>query len=232
MALGWRSPRARRLAFWIVLAIFLYVRCAPRPSFLPLATRISGPEPAKASAVVVLLHGRGGGLRSAERMAGQLRDAGLPTDASIVLVEAPYSTWFGHQWGDRRETQATSRARIRARLDELLGAAPLPRGRVVVAGFSQGAGMAIDLAVDESRIGRLASFSPCSSWLRGELPKHDVRVFLAHGRGDAICPVEESRSLAKVLDAAKRPATYVEFDGGHHIPMDVAKRFVAFVMEP
>lgn len=103
---------------------------------------------------------------------------------------------------------------------------------MIVAGFSQGAGVAIDLAVEEPRLGRLASFSPCYSWLRGALPERDVRVFLAHGKADAVCPVEESRSLARVLDAAGRPPTYVEFEGGHEIPREVARRFVAFVTQP
>jgi hypothetical protein len=52
---------------------------------------------------------------------------------------------------------------------------------VVLAGFSQGAGVAIDTAV------------------------------------------EESRSLARVLDEAHRPAQYVEFDGPHTIPMVVVR---------
>ena len=47
-------------------------------------------------------------------------------------------------------------------------------------------------------IGAVASFSPCLSMLRGELPKREhLRILLAHGSHDERCPVEESRSLAR-----------------------------------
>ncbi len=117
----------------------------------------------------------------------------LHGNVAVVLVEGPYHTWFGHQWGDTGEQQASSRQRLRALLRELLGDAGPPPERVVIAGFSQGAGVAIDVAVEEPRFGGLASLSPCHSMLRGELPKRgDLRVLLAHGAADAVCPVEES----------------------------------------
>lgn len=150
-----------------------------------------------------------------------------------MLVEAPYATAFGHQWGRTPEEQATSRARLRARLAELLGDAGPPRARVILAGFSQGAGMAIDTAIEEPRVGAVASFSPCLSWLRGELPKKsDLRVLLAHGTSDATCPVEESRSLARVLEAAGKAAQYIEFDGGHTVPPQVVRALAAFATAP
>jgi len=161
----------------------------------------------------------------------QLRAAGLPADVAIVRMEAPYSTGFGHQWGDTREDQATSRARLRARLRELLGDSDLPRARVVIAGFSQGAGVAIDMAVEEPRIGAVASFSPCYSSLRGELPKKsDLRILLVHGTSDAVCPVEESRSLARALEAAHVPARYIEFDGAHTVPPEAVRALVELTM--
>ena len=62
-----------------------------------------------------------------------------------------------------------------------------------------------------------------------ELPKRDdLRILLAHGNEDAHCPVEESRSLARVLEAAHKPAQTIEFDGGHVIPPEVVKKLAAF----
>jgi predicted esterase len=69
--------------------------------------------------------------------------------------------------------------------------------------------------------------------LRDELPKRgDLRVLLAHGKTDAVCPVEQSRSLARMLDEAHAPARYVEFEGGHTIPMEVVRALVAFATPP
>ena len=224
---------ARRAGLGLVLAVVLYWRCAPRPEFLPLATLVDGPSPAQAAGVLIFLHGYGGDNRRAARIATPLRQAGLPPDVSIVFIEAPFSTGLGHSWGFTRDEQAISRARIRALLRDLLAGSRAPRARVVVAGFSQGAGVAIDTAIEEPRIGAFASLSPCQSWLRGELPKHrDLRVLLAYGTHDTRCPIEESRSLARVLDEAHEPARYIEFDGGHTIPPEVVRALADLVMAP
>jgi dienelactone hydrolase len=51
-------------------------------------------------------------------------------------------------------------------LKDLLGDGGPAQDRVVIAGFSQGTGVAIDTAVEEPRVGGVASFSPCLSVLR------------------------------------------------------------------
>ncbi len=227
------SRRVLRAAVAVTVAALLTWRLAVRPAFLPLATRVDGPPPADAAGVVVFLHGKGGGLRTGELMVRALREVGLPGNVAIVLVEGPYHTWFGHQWGDTAQQQARSRQRLRGLLDELIGDRGPPRERVVIAGFSQGAGVAIDMAVEEPRFGGVASVSPCHSVLRGELPKRvALRVLLAHGAADAVCPVEESRSLARTLEEAHRPARYLEFDGPHTVPMEVVRALATFTTAP
>jgi predicted esterase len=99
---------------------------------------------------------------------------------------------------------------------------------VVIAGFSQGATLALDTAAEEPRIGAVASFSPCYSENRGQLPSRDLRFLLAHGTRDPDCPVEESRSLAKVLRSVNKPVRYIEFDGKHEMPSEVIEALVEF----
>jgi len=212
----------------VAVALTAYLRLWPRAASLPLETGIDGPAPATASAVLVLLHGRGGSSARNARLVQRLRDAGLPAEVSIVTLEGPFPTPFGHAWGDDANQQAVSRARVRARLAELLGS----HGRVVLAGFSQGAGVAGDLAVEEPRVAALASFSPCGFWLRGQLPKRTgLRVLLAHGTRDSVCPVDESRSLASALKGAQLPVQYLEFDGEHVIPAEAVRALVALVTD-
>ena len=218
----WRLAMGVGLVGWVIVY-------GPQPAFLPLASEVDGPPLARATRVLVFLHGRGSSIRQTRPLLRRLRNAGLAADVSIVLFQAPGSTGFGHSWGDGAADQASSRARVRKRLHELLAESGSTHARVVVAGFSQGAGLAIDLAVEEPRISALASLSPCSSWLRGKLPERkDLRVMLAHGSQDERCRVEESRSLRRVLEHAKRDARYVEFDGGHVVPNQVVSALAAF----
>ncbi|HEX2670941.1 MAG TPA: dienelactone hydrolase family protein [Polyangiaceae bacterium] len=229
------GPFSRRTASYVLAAIAVtltaFMRLCPRPASLPLETAVDGPAPAAAAGVLVLLHGRGGNIARSSELVKRLRQAGLPADVSVVLLEGPFPTNFGHAWGNDAAQQATSRARVRARLGELLGAhGPSPE-RVVLAGFSQGAGIAGDIVTEEPRIGALASFSPCGFWLRAQLPKRkSLRVLLAHGSRDDVCPVNESRSLATVLKGAQVPVQYLEFDGGHTVPAEVVRALVAFTI--
>lgn len=228
----WLGRWAWRGVVALAASALLYTSFSPRSPHLPLATSIDGPAPARAAGLLVYLHGRGGGLGRAERIATRLRDAGLPPDVTIVLLEGPFWSGFGHAWGTTAEEQATSRSRVRSRLKELLGDGGPRRERVIIAGFSQGAGLALDTAVEEPRIGAVASFSPCLSMLRGGLPKRDLRILLAHGAHDEQCPVEESRTLARVLESADKPARYIEFNGGHIVPAEVVRALAAFATVP
>lgn len=201
-------------------------RGVDRPEPLPLLEAVDGPGPDAASAAVVYLHGLGRTLRQGEDLARRLRAAGLPSSVAVISLEGPYSARRGQHWGGTAEAQARSRTRIREALRPWLERSPpLP---VTLVGFSQGAGVAADLAVEEPRITALAAFAPCFMWLRGELPgRKGLRVLLAHGARDERCPPSESRTLAPVLERAGVPVRYLEFDGGHVVPDEVVAALVA-----
>ena len=232
-----RSRVLRRritIAMLLLVAVALVVhRNWKRPRAKPLATWIDGPSPASAAGVLFVFHGRGGGIGwRMQALVRSLRDAGLRADVSVVLVEGPFSTWIGNSWGDGPADFAESRARVRSRMHELLGD-HATAAWVVVAGFSQGAAIAADVAVEEPTVDAMASFSPCFMMLRAELPKHQgLRVLLAHGTRDGVCPIEESRSLAKVLEAAHVPVQYLEFDGGHEVPPEVVRALSTLATPP
>ena len=208
-----------------VLGILSYCQFAPRPERFGLAMLVDGPAPSEAAGVVVFLHGLGRGLAQGEEVVRRLRSAGLTRDVSIVIVRAPYRFGIiGFSWGDTPEERARSRVRLRSMLSGLHA-----QGRVTIAGFSQGATLALDTAADEPRIDAVASFSPCYSEKRGQLPSRSLRFLLAHGTRDARCPVEESRSLAKILASMNKPVRYIEFDGEHEMPREVIEALVTLV---
>ena len=224
-----RRPRAIAQVALVLggLGILVYGDLAPRPERFELATIIDGPAPADAPGVVVFLHGIGQGFAQGDDVARRLRSAGLTSRVSIVIVRAPYRFGlFGYSWGDTPEERARSRARLRSMLGSLH---VHDRVAITIAGFSQGASLALDTAAEEPRIDAVASFSPCYSENRGQLPSRSLRFLLAHGTRDPSCPVEESRSLAKVLEAVHRPVRYIEFDGKHEMPTEVIEALAAFV---
>jgi len=206
------------------IAILLYWLWAPRSEALGLATIVDGPAPADAAQVIVFLHGYGAGFKQGEEVARELRSAGLPGDVSVVLVQGPYrSGFFDYSWGRNSAEGAQSRARVRSLIADLHA-----QHGIVLVGFSQGAAVALDIAAEEPRIAAVASFSPCSIRSREQLADRDLRFLLAHGTRDGVCPVDRSRSLAKLLESAKKSVRYIEFDGGHEISHEAIKALAAF----
>ena len=116
-----------------------------------------------------------------------------------------------------------------------------PRLPLVVAGFSQGAMLALDcvfqdppLSVDALALwsaSRLAftEWAPALHRLRG------VRVELLHGRADANLGIAASQSLRDALVGAGAEVHWSAFDGGHDIPLRAwvaLRRLVRVVAAP
>lgn len=96
---------------------------------------------------------------------------------------------------------------------------------LVVAGFSQGAMLALDCVFQSPPLGvdalalwsasrlAFAEWQPALHRLRG------VRVELLHGRSDANFAVAAGRSLHDALAAEGADVRWSTFDGGHEIPL-------------
>jgi phospholipase/carboxylesterase len=108
---------------------------------------------------------------------------------------------------------------------------------LVVAGFSQGAMVAAELlrqgilegepipaatvllsgALIAERWWREASETPTDRAVAGSAP----RVFIAHGREDAMLPFGDGEALREVLSGAGFSVTWHPFTGGHAIPQEI-----------
>jgi len=116
-----------------------------------------------------------------------------------------------------------ARAAVRAAAHDLRERAPgLP---LVVAGFSQGAMLALDCVFQSPplEVDALALWSASrlafSEWMPALHRLRGMRVELLHGRGDANLDVAAGRSLHDALAAAGADARWTAFDGGHEIPL-------------
>ena len=98
--------------------------------------------------------------------------------------------------------------------------------RIVVEGFSDGASYALGLGLANGDLfRRTVAFSP------GGVPRSDspdigkTEFFISHGRQDPILHIDQaSRILVPQLRGVGYTVEYVEFDGGHLVPAEIAAR--------
>jgi phospholipase/carboxylesterase len=97
--------------------------------------------------------------------------------------------------------------------------------RVYIGGFSQGAMLAVNVALAEApAVDKVFALS--GVMLADSLPALDRArarppVFVAHGKDDQVLPFSAGRRLQERLSAAGFPVAFHAFDGGHEIPASI-----------
>ena len=64
------------------------------------------------------------------------------------------------------------------------------------------------------------------------LLRDSPRVFIAHGTGDQVLPIENSRSLVPALRGLGLSVEFLEFAGGHTVTYDVARAALTWFVSP
>jgi len=226
-----------------------------------LTTRIVGDETAPLT--VVLLHGFGAPgddlvARADIINSAAAEDRGL-APARFVFPEAPLE--LGGLYGDsrawwlldlarleeelRRGTPRdrrdevppglpTAREQLGRFLDQLAARFGVTRERLVLGGFSQGAMLALDVALHRPEVP--AALILMSGTLVAEaewqprLPMlANVPVLMSHGRADMLLPFASAELLRDRLRAAGARVEWHEFVGGHEIPSIVLAAAGAFL---
>ena len=193
--------------------------------------------------MVVMIHGRGADMNDLADLAPMLDAAG---GCRFVFPNAPKPfepypgmamgwTWF-EGWPPAHESVVESRAEMLRFFEEITRKYPTPEGKLVIAGFSQGALMSLDsgLRTDLKLAGII-----CMS---GGLYEHDLPdlrtrvglpVLIAHGSADDVVPVNYARRARRVLEDAGLVVEYHEYPMGHQVAMEeaeVVKGFLARVL--
>jgi len=184
---------------------------------LPPAT--AGPPPAVAPAALVLVHGRGASAESILGLGAEVV-GGDPSRRRVALLapRASGHTWYPHGFLAPLEDNEPFLSSGLAALGDLivdLGADGVPPERVVVAGFSQGACLALEFAArNPRRYGGVAGLTggligppdtPRSVSSPGSGSLAGTPVFLGAGDPDPHVPwarVEESAEVLRRLGAA------------------------------
>jgi len=227
---------------------------ALRPERRPLRTleviRL-GPlrEGDKGGALVVLLHGwgaRGDDLAPLARALERPRTRFLVPAAPLSRPGGGRAWWQldasrrpAQVWTDELPQHhepnaevAAARGAVQALLrDSRQRCAP---DSIAIAGFSQGAMLALDIALAaDPPVDRAAALSgvlladslPALHQKKGSPPA----VFVAHGRRDPVLPFAGGASIEKVLAPYGHHVSFFPFDGGHEIPEAVVGRLGEFL---
>src|SRR5688572_25250391 len=123
------------------------------------AVLYAGSERAKAAAAVVLIHGRGG---SAEDILGLGQEIAVP-DLALVAPKAAGNTWYPYSFLaslEQNEPFLSSALEILRAVVQSCVDSGIPRDRIVLLGFSQGACLATEfVARHADHYGGLIAFT-------------------------------------------------------------------------
>lgn len=208
------------------------------PACLRLPAR-SGRPPRR---LVVVLHGVGADKHDLEPVGAALA-AAFPDDEVLLPDghEELDASALGRQWFSRvgitdenRPARVGAAARdVAAWIDGELRARGLPRGALVVVGFSQGAIVGMDLALrldpPPAAVVAIAGRFAVEAAALPATPRA-TRVLLLHGADDAIIPAAASEEAEAALRPRVATLQRLVFDGlGHGIDgrmLDAATRFL------
>lgn len=175
--------------------------------------------------LLVLLHGHGGNENNLSQVAAE-----VPPHWIVVSLRAPFEISPGrYKWYTvdsaatprtiNLEEEASSRTAILNLIEQLSRTHSVDLNKVVLAGFSQGAIMALNCALSAPQI--VAAAAVFSGRFLPEIRPQihpaakRLRVLLAHGREDKILPIQFARENRALLKELGIDAHYEEDDTGH-----------------
>jgi phospholipase/carboxylesterase len=194
---------------------------------------------------IVLFHGYGADAADLAPLAFEL---GLARPARWIFPDAPLGLdWGGRAWfpidTSRFETGRpldwadavppgldATREAARSFLEELA----VPWKDLILGGFSQGAMLAVDLALraPENPRGLVVlsgNLICCDEWTPLAPKRKGLPFFQSHGVGDPILSYDGARKLEKLLTGAGLSGAMTKFDGGHAIPPIALERLRGFL---
>ncbi|HEV2148181.1 MAG TPA: hypothetical protein VGR37_12325 [Longimicrobiaceae bacterium] len=181
--------------------------------YLPACHLANRPAP-----LAVMLHGAGGNAQH-----GLVPLMPLADEAGIVLLatESRGQTWDVIMGGFGPDVEVLDRALL-----ETFDRCAVDPARLAVGGFSDGASYALSLGITNGDLfTHVIAFSP--GFLAPAGQEGAPRLFVSHGRGDRVLPVEAcSRKIVPRVQSVGYDVTYHEFEGGHSVPPEIAREAV------
>jgi phospholipase/carboxylesterase len=194
--------------------------------------------------LIIALHGRGADATDLAGLSAEIH----PDGYRWVFPQAPLPVPLGlgnMGWAwyaleeNRAQTVIESRNLLATFVHELLGEQQFTRSRVAVMGFSQGAAMALHLALSSPEpfgaVVAMSGYVPAAESL-GDLSSAPAQpILMVHGTEDQTLPVHLAREARDLLQRAGLPLQYEEFLMGHQISLQslqAVRRFLHEVFPP
>jgi len=122
----------------------------------------------------------------------------------------------------------------RERIERLVGELNIPRSKLILGGFSQGAVLAVETALNGmDRMAGLLIFSGTliceSSWRRLSSLHAKTPFFQSHGTQDPLLPLKKAKDLEQLLLEGGLEGKLHIFKGGHEIPHSTLQQLSGFL---
>jgi phospholipase/carboxylesterase len=175
----------------------------------------SGTSLEDADRAVVMLHGRGASARSMLRMADQL------PEAAFLAPQAENRTWYPHSFMEPREKNQPHLDSALEKVDSVMDRVEehVPREKIVVLGFSQGACLASEyVASHPDSYGGLVVLSGglIGEEVRKFSGRIDSEVFIGCADSDPHIPVERVEETSETFQELGADVETHIFEGSHH----------------
>jgi phospholipase/carboxylesterase len=190
-----------------------------------------------------MLHGWGANAQDVAALSSYLE---LP-DFQFAFPNAPFAFPYsplGRMWYDlpenysfssqpdfQQQTQLQeSRQELLSWLKSLPDATGIPLSRTVLAGFSQGGAMTLEVGLQLP----LAALMVLSGYAHAPLEltvQPAPKILLVHGRLDRVVPLQAAQQTRQQLAQLGIPAQYHELNMGHEIQPAVLKLMQSFIEE-
>ena len=186
----------------------------------------------------LLVHGYGADERDLGGLLPYLDPDGT---LAVVLPRGPFPVpgsagyaWYQMVPGDGAGgSYADALAQLDDLLDEQSAALALPRAEAIVGGFSQGAGLALGLALQRSERPRplaVLAMSPALDLTGLEVDAEGAPpVLVQHGTHDPLIPVQRPRELARRLRVMGVPTVYREYPMEHQVALESLRDAAAWL---
>ncbi len=206
--------------------------------------------------LVVLLHGFGA---PGDDLVALWRYLDIPDEVRFLFPAAPLQLGMGFgdarawwmldmerltqaraqgQWDALSQEIPRGLPQARTLIQDLLSLATetlsVPSASLILGGFSQGAMLATDLALHTNiPFAGLVLLSGTliakQEWLTRLPNRQGLPVFQSHGTDDPILSFSMAQQLREHIQTAGLPVSWVEFRGGHEIPLEVLQGLGAFL---